>query len=496
HPHRRAVVASDTGQKRTWQRLDLRAAAVAGGLAALGVRPGDPVALLARNSPAYVEAVAALGRLGADVVHVNTGFAGPQLAAVLDGQGVTAVLHDEEFAADLATAGGGRLSVITDAALPRTPPAVRGAASLEQLVAAGAPAPPPPGRQGRQVILTSGTTGTPKGAARSEATARNAAAFLQRVPLRAGRPIAVAAPLFHAWGFAGLSTALALGAPMVVARRFEPEALLASIEAHRVDALIAVPVMLQRILDLPEPVRSRYDTRSLRVIAVSGSALPGDLATRFMDAYGDVLHNVYGSTEVAYAAIATPADLRADPGTAGRPVRGTRVEVLDDAGHPVPRGTTGRIFVGSDLVFSGYTDGRDRERVRGLVSTGDTGRFDARGRLRVEGRSDDMIVSGGENVFPGEVEDVLCHHPEVEEVAVVGVPDEVFGQALVAHVVLRRGAAVTPEGLQAHVRRQLARFKVPREVVLTDRLPRNETGKVLRGELGPAPGARESRQLS
>ena len=487
YPTRLATVASDTGSSRTWRRLDARAAAFAAGLAAVGVGPGDVVAILARNSPAYVEAVAALGRIGADVVHVNTGFAVPQLAEVLRRQGVTAILHDAEFGDAVAVALPRRPAVVLDAPLPTVPTPLRGTASLEQLVAAGAPLVPPSSRTGRQVILTSGTTGVPKGAARTETSGRDVAAFLERVPLRAGRPIAIAAPLFHAWGFAGLSMALGLGSPVVLARRFEAEALLAAIEAHQVDALVAVPVMLQRILDLPPAVRARYDTRSLRVVALSGSSLPGRLATRFADVFGDVVYNLYGSTETAFATIATPADLRVDPATAGRPVRGTRVEVLDPEGRRLPRGRSGRIFVGNSMVFSGYTDGRDKERIRGLVDTGDLGWFDAAGRLRVEGRSDDMIVAGGENVSPGEVEDVLSHHPDVEEVAVVGVPDSAFGQALVAHVVLRAGATTTPDDLRAHVRNRLARFKVPREVVLLDELPRTATGKVLRRELRTGP---------
>ena len=489
HPTRLAAVAADSGSSRTWRRLDARAAAFAAGLAAIGIGSGDVVAVLARNSPAYVEAVAALSRLGADVVHVNTGLAVPQLAEVLRLQKTTAVLHDAEFGEAVAAAAPGRPAVVLDDPLPVLPTPLRGTASLEQLLAAAAPHASTAPRLGRQVILTSGTTGVPKGAARTDPSGRHVAAFLERVPLRAGRPVAIAAPLFHAWGFAGLSMALGLGSPVVLARRFDAEALLAAIEAHQVDALVAVPVMLQRILDLPPAVRARYDTRSLGVVALSGSSLPGGLATRFADVFGDVLYNVYGSTETAFATIATPADLRADPATAGRPIRGARVEVLGKDGRRLPRGQSGRIFVGSSMVFSGYTDGRDKERIRGLVDTGDLGRFDTAGRLRVEGRNDDMVVAGGENVFPGEVEEVLCHHPDVEEVAVVGVPDDRFGQALIAHVVLRPGATTTPDELRAHVRDRLARFKVPREVVLLAALPRTATGKVLRRDLRAAPRA-------
>ena len=226
-----------------------------------------------------------------------------------------------------------------------------------------------------------------------------------------------------------------------------------------------------------------YDLRALRVIALSGSALPGDLAIEAMDTFGDILYNLYGSTEVAWATIATPQDLRAAPGTAGRPPLGTVVRLLDEHGHEVPAGETGRIFVGNEMVFEGYTGGGGKEVIDGLMSTGDVGRLDQDGRLFVEGRDDEMIISGGENVFPREVEDLLARHQEIDDVAVVGVPDEEFGQRLSAFVVLRPGSALSEQEVQGHVRSNLARFKVPREVFFLDELPRNATGKVLKREL-------------
>jgi fatty-acyl-CoA synthase len=245
--------------------------------------------------------------------------------------------------------------------------------------------------------------------------------------------------------------------------------------------------MLQRMLELPDDVLARYDLSALRVIAASGSALPGELAVRVMDRFGDVLYNLYGSTEVAWATIATPADLRAAPGTAGRPPRGTAVRIVDDAGREVPQGATGRIFVGNEMVFEGYTGGGGKEVVDGLLATGDVGHLDAAGRLFVDGRDDEMIVSGGENVFPREVEDVLADHPAVQEVAVVGVPDQRFGQRLAAFVVPADGHEPDADALKAHVKRTLAGYKVPRDVVFLAELPRNATGKVLKRELGARP---------
>ena len=216
---------------------------------------------------------------------------------------------------------------------------------------------------------------------------------------------------------------------------------------------------------------------------LSGSAIPAGLATRWMDEFGDNLYNLYGSTEVGWATIATPEDLRADPATAGRPPLHTRVELLDEHDRPVAQGQTGRIFVGSELTFDGYTGGGDKARVGELVSTGDTGFFDGAGRLHVVGRDDEMIVSGGENVFPREVEDCIAEHPDVVEVAVIGVPDDEFGQRLKAFVVLGADATLDEDGVKALVKATLAGYKVPRDVVFLDELPRNPTGKVLKREL-------------
>jgi fatty-acyl-CoA synthase len=270
---------------------------------------------------------------------------------------------------------------------------------------------------------------------------------------------------------------------MVLRRRFDPEDTLLAVQEHRAQVLVAVPVMLQRILCLPEDAQRRYDLSNLRITSLSGSALPGELATDWMDRFGENLYNLYGSTEVSYATVATPADLRAAPGTAGRPPRGTVVRLYDDQGREVPRGEVGRIFAGNEMSFDGYTGGGSKEVIDGLMSTGDVGRLDAHGRLFVEGRDDEMIVSGGENVFPREVEDLLASHPQVQEAAVIGVEDPEFGQRLKAFVVATEEGSLTEEQIQEHVKHNLARYKVPREVVFLAQLPRNATGKVLKREL-------------
>jgi fatty-acyl-CoA synthase len=276
---------------------------------------------------------------------------------------------------------------------------------------------------------------------------------------------------------------MSLRSTIVLRRRFDPEATVAAIAEHRCTTLAVVPVMLQRILDLGPATLAAYDTSSLKIIAASGSALPGPLAVEVMDQFGDVLYNLYGSTEVAWATIATPADLRAAPGTAGRPPHATVVRLYDEQGREVPQGQVGRIFVGNDMQFEGYTGGGGKEIIDGLMSSGDVGHFDEGGRLFIDGRDDEMIVSGGENVFPREVEDLLAGHEEVHEVAVLGVDDDEWGQRLVAFVVLHDQGALSEDDMKEHVKVNLARFKVPRDIYIVEELPRNATGKILKREL-------------
>jgi fatty-acyl-CoA synthase len=460
----------------TFAQLDARTDALARGLQSSGVHAGDMVGVLCRNHRYFVEATVALAKLGADVLFLNTGFSGPQLREVMQREGATALIHDDEF---------GDVAVDAEIAARYVAWSDHTTFQLDALADAHAmgPVPPRPARESRTILLTSGTTGTPKGASQGATDDTSGLALLERIPYHARETMVVAAPGFHAWGLTNMVVGLLLGNTLVLARRFDPERTLELIAVHRAQVLVAVPVMLLRIVDLPDDVRQRYDTSSLRFVPLSGSALPGDLASRFMDRFGDVLYNLYGSTEVGAVSVANPDDLRAAPGTAGRPPRGIEVRLLDDSGREVAPGSTGRIFVRSGLLFDGYTDGNSKAVVDGFMQTGDTGHFDADGRLFVDGRDDDMIISGGENVFPGEVEDVLATHPDVIEAAVVGVPDEEFGQRLKAFVVCRSGAGVDDDALRAHVRENLANYKVPREIEFVTELPRNATGKLVKRDL-------------
>jgi fatty-acyl-CoA synthase len=474
-PDRPAAI--DERGEVTFGELDRRSNALADSLRRRGIGAGDGVAVMCRNHRGFVEISIAAAKLGADVLYLNTAFSGPQLLDVLDREQPAVVVHDEEFTGLLADTSVERLLGWHDTEQPTEP-------TLEQLIGAGSTGPlSAPGRRSRLIILTSGTTGTPKGAPRSEAGIDAAVALLSRLPLRAGWRTHIAAPLFHTWGWGHLALSMLLGSTVVLRRRFDPEDCLRTVDEERCDSLVVIPVMLQRILQLPAATLDRHDLRSVQVVAASGSALPGDLALEWMDRFGDTLYNTYGSTEVAYATIADPGDLRAAPGTAGKVPHATIVKVYDEQGTEVPPGQSGRIFVGNGMLFEGYTGGGHKDRIDGLMATGDVGRFDAEGRLFIEGRDDEMIVSGGENVFPAEVEDCLTRHDAVVEAAAVGVDDPDFGKRLRAFVVRIAPDAVTEDELKEHVKANLARFKVPREIVFLDALPRNATGKVLKREL-------------
>ena len=473
-PHQVGVV--DELGELTWGELHRRSNSLARALAERGVGEGDSVAVMCRNHRGFIDASIAVAKLGADILYLNTAFAGPQLVDVLEREAPSLVIHDEEFTGLLAGAH------VERRVLAWTDGDGGSDETLEQLVSAHDEGDlQPPDRHARIVILTSGTTGAPKGAPRKEAGIDAAVSLLSRMPLRAGWRTHIAAPLFHTWGFAHLALAMLLGSTVVLRRTFDPATALRTTQDERCQSMVVIPVMLQRMLALEPEQLDGIDLSRVEVVASSGSALPATLAEAWMDRFGDNLYNIYGSTEVAYASIATPEDLRADPTSAGKPPYGTVVKILDESGNELPQGETGRIFVGNGLLFEGYTSGDSKEVVDGLMSSGDVGWFDADGRLHVAGHDDDMIVSGGENVFPQEVEDCLVTHEQVQEVAAIGVDDDDYGQRLRAFVV--RTGEVSEDELREHVKANLARFKVPREIVFLDELPRNATGKILKREL-------------
>jgi acyl-CoA synthetase (AMP-forming)/AMP-acid ligase II len=467
----------------TYRELDLRANAFAAALQQLPGGPPRMVAIMCRNHRGFLDTLAAADRTGADVLLLNTSFAGPALAQVVARERPDVIVYDREFGAGVDEAlaeapDTRRILAWTDESADDLP-------TVETLIARHAGRRPTrTGRKGKVILLTSGTTGTPKGARRAPGGGGSQGpALLSRLPWRAEETVVSAAPMFHAWGFGQLIMGTMFSCTLVVRRTFDAAVTMALVDRYRAAGLSVVPVMLDRIMELPDEVRNRFSGRSLRFVSAAGSRMRSDVVTRFMDQFGDVVYNNYNATEVGVIALAGPEDLRAAPDTAGKPMPGTELRILDQNHREVPRGEVGQIFARTTTQFDAYTSGQTMNSYGGFMASGDLGYLDDSGRLFVVGRDDEMIVSGGENVYPIEVENALASHPAVAEASAIGVDDERFGQRLAAFVALASGASASPDELKQHVRDKLANYKVPREIVVLDELPRSATGKIVRTEL-------------
>ncbi|MET0447368.1 MAG: AMP-binding protein [Aeromicrobium sp.] len=476
---RQTAIIDDAGEI-TWSQLAGQINQMTQALKDRGVRPGDSIAVLSRNHRYMIIAIVAIMQAGGRVLLLNTMASRSQLGELSRREDAGCVIVDQEF---LEVAQDVDRSTLVlgwaDEDAPTNLPSVAGLMEGQPTAAH-----PKPERHGQIIIFTSGTTGLPKGARREEPKdLKPLIAFFGAIPYRGNSTVLVAAPLFHSWGLINFAFGLSTAPTYVLRRRFDPEQVLRDIQAHRVEVLVVVPLMMQRMVDIDPSIVERTDVSSLRITASSGSALAGELANRYMDVFTDSVYNFYGATETGWVTIAGPTDLREAPGTAGVPPFRTTVKILDAEGREVPRGETGVIHVGNDMPFGGYTDGNTKSFADGLMSTGDLGHFDEDGRLFVSGRDDDMVISGGENVFPRELEDALIDHPEVSDVVVTGIADDTFGQVLAAYVVRRPGSSLTEEELTAYAKSRVARFAVPGRTMFLDELPRNPTGKVMKRQL-------------
>ncbi|MFV8054480.1 long-chain-fatty-acid--CoA ligase FadD2 [Mycobacterium sp. 48b] len=484
HPNRVAVI-DDEGEF-TFGELDHAAHAVAHELLTMGVRGGDGVGILARNHRWFLVALYGAARVGARIILLNSEFSGPQIKEVSEREGAKVIIYDDEYTAAVAHAEPELGKLRSLAVNPDSDkPSGSTDETLAEVIARGNGRPAPKaGKHPSIIILTSGTTGTPKGANRAAPPSlAPIGGVLSHVPFKAGEVTALPAPMFHALGFLHATIAMMLGTTLVLRRRFKPATLLEDVEKHQVTAMVVVPVMLSRMLDHLEQMKPKPNLSSLRIVFVSGSQLGAELASRALKDLGPVIYNLYGSTEIAFASIARPKDLSINPSTVGPVVKGITVKIIDDNGHELPQGQVGRIFVRNTFPFKGYTGGGGKQIIDGMLSSGDVGYFDEHGLLYVSGRDDEMIVSGGENVFPAEVEDLISGHPDVIEATALGVEDKEWGARLKAFVVKAEGASLDEDAIKTYVKEHLARYKVPREVVFLDELPRNPTGKILKREL-------------
>src|SRR5246127_5051735 len=484
HPDKAACIDEDG--EFTYQELDEAAHALANGLIEMGVKGGDGVAILARNHRWFLIANYGVARVGARIILLNSEFSGPQIKEVSEREGAKLIIYDDEYTKAVSKAEP-ELGFLR--ALGTNPDADEPSGSKDETLAdliersSKDPA-PKASKHASIIILTSGTTGTPKGANRSTPpTLAPVGGILSHVPFKANEVTSLPAPMFHALGFLHGTIAMFLGSTLVLRRKFKPPLVLEDLEKHKATAMVVVPVMLSRLLDAIEKMDKKPDLSKLKIIFVSGSQLGAELANRALKDFGPVIYNMYGSTEIAFATIAGPKDLQKNAATVGPVVKGVKVKILDDNGKEVPQGEVGRIFVGNAFPFEGYTGGGNKQIIDGLLSSGDVGDFDENGLLYISGRDDEMIVSGGENVFPAEGGDLISGHPEAVEATAIGVEDKEWGHRLRAFLVKKQDASIDEDAIKHYVRDNLARYKVPREVVFLKELPRNPTGKILKREL-------------
>ncbi len=492
-PDKVAVV--DRGEVMTYGELDRRIDRVAAALAQRGVGRRARVVVMMKNRREILEVSNACARMGGSVVTIAWRSTAEELAYVATHSGARALVIEGDLLAALDVAALppavlANVFVVGDSPGASVPGA-RLTPYRDLLTAGDVGAPPEEGAvedDSALVVYTSGTTGKPKGAVRKfpKNAIQGAMRFFAETPLRVDDVHLVVCPLYHSTAFGFMTLSQVLGGVVVIADHFDPEGFLRAVEQHRITTTAVVPTMLQRILDLPPEVRRRYDTSSLRVVFSGGAALPAPLAIAFMDAFGDIVWNFYGATETGLVTLASPADLRAAPGTIGRALPGNDIRLLDEQRREVRAGAVGELFVKNDLLIEGYHgDPRatSESKVGEHFSVGDLARRDTEGRYFLEGRKRDMIISGGVNVYPAEIESVLEQHPDLVEVAVVGIPDRDLGERVRAFVVARSGREVDPSSVKTFARARLSGAKVPRDVVVLSALPRNPTGKVLKREL-------------
>ena len=484
------VAIHDRNGSETWAQLDSRANRVANALQASGIRPGERIALLLRNGREMAELALGAQKIGVVCCPLNTWAKPKELKVTLEQADPKVLVYDSQHSEQVEKCDTSGIELHFVGA---TGDAVSGG-SYEDWIARQHDKAPPPFTRDRGtpkvVIHTSGTTGTPKGAQRDASAAGLGALanLVSVVPYRRDDVIFCPAPLFHSFGLATFTFAAGLGATMVMPQKFDPEDSLRQIEEFGATAASFVPVMIQRILRLEEDVRNRYDLSSLRIVMASGSAMSPGLRRAAMGLFGDVLYDLYGSTEVGWVTIATPEDMKKREKTVGKPVPGIDVAVFSKDGRKLPTNETGELFIKSNILFEGYTSGESKDERDGYMSIGDLGRIDHEGYLFVEGRSDDMVVVGGENVYPVEVEEIIESITGVDEAAVLGVTDEEYGEVLAAFVV----GSVTEDDVVSQCKEELASYKVPKRVEILDELPRTSTGKVLKRELiGRLEGAEE-----
>jgi fatty-acyl-CoA synthase len=486
-PHRIALVDGD--RRYGFFELDEQIHAAARAMHHGGVRRGDKVLVMLHNRAEFLFVQAACGRLGAAAVSVGSRSSSAELRYIIDHAGARALFF-EATAADVVREATAESKHGMDRRMIAVGDALTDFDSYAEWLAQAHDAPPPPdgASDGSVVVYTSGTTGKPKGAVRkfSVSVISQLLHFIERTPMRVQQTHLTACPLYHSTAFGFTSLSFLLGSKVILLDHFEPRLFLDALARHHVVHTAIVPTMLHRVLELGEAEIAKYDLSSLQAIICGGAPLSPRLAERAREVFGLVLFNFYGSTETGLVTVATPQDLETAPGTVGRAIPGNDLRLFDEDGRRCAVGEVGELFVCSGNLIEGYHADRaatDASMRDGYFSVGDLARRDDRGYWFIEGRKRDMIISGGVNVYPVEVEAALVECQGVAEASVIGVEDEEWGERVCAFVVPAYPGAIDESDVLMHCRATLAGPKRPREVYFIDTLPRNPTGKVLKREL-------------
>ena len=523
--------------ERSGADIDARAARLAGGLARLGVADGDTVAVMLKNDPAYVDIIQGCRIAGAYYCQINWHFKRDEAGFILNDCGAKVLFIQPDLMAQIADAipamvhvivvdpgaadpvgdrradfsppmnDGGLKSALqpTPQPTPHRPRNSPGAASanFDAWLAAQAPYAGAPRSPRGHMAYTSGTTGRPKGVRRLPPTpaqqALAAQVMKEALGIYPGVRSLVAAPLYHSAPSSFAQQSLLQGALLVLEEKFDAEATLALIERHRIDTVYLVPTMYVRLLRLPQELRSRHDLSSLKFVASTGSPCAPEVKRAMIDWLGPVIHEAYASSETGYITVMRPQDAARKPGSAGRAVGRAEIRILDDNGKELPGGEIGSIYVKqpaySDFTYHGNEAARRAVERAGLISVGDMGYVDDEGFLFVCDRAADMVISGGVNIYPAEIEHVLITLPGVADCAVVGIPDDEFGEALAAQVVAETGATLDAESMHLALAERIAGYKVPRRIDIVDSLPRDDNGKVQKRRIRDAYWSGKSRRI-
>ena len=485
----------------TQEQMEARVAQVAGALKRDGLSEGMVVSQLMRNDTPIIEVNIAAQRLGCYSVPLNWHLAGPELLYVIeDCAADMLIVH-----ADLLPLVQGKLPETCRVVVVATPPAVarafkldpsqcavpEGMTDYESWIAAAEPhsGPIPLDRGG--IIYTSGTTGKPKGVKRNPMTPqeaeRNAATFRATYGIAPDMRGLLVTPLYHASPNGFARYAATRGRLLVITPRFDPEEFLALIEKHRINVVTAVPTMFVKLLKLPREVREKYDVSSLRWISHTASACPVEVKQGLMEWFGPIVHEIYGGTEVGIAVHATPEEWLARPGTVGRCVPNAEIRIYGDDGSVLPTGEAGEIYVRNanyaDFTYINNPEARAESERDGFISIGDVGYLDEAGFLYISDRKRDMVIFGGTNIYPAEIESELIQSPDVVDCAVIGLPDPEFGEVLAAYIQLAPGAKPDPDAIRSYLEPRLARYKIPRIIHFAEKLPREESGKLMKRKL-------------